>query len=149
MLRTTRLRVCVLIGLVLAGVLLAGCGDGRLSKSEYSSKADPPINRILKATKEFDTKATTPAEVKANLKTVQNTVDDGVKTVEPLKPPKEWQKYHDDLVGGMKGVSSALADMQTAIDRKQRAALTAASQRMKTNATKVDRAIALINAHNN
>lgn len=108
---TIRRLVHLLLALATCSVLLAACGsDGRLSKNEYIDRMNALQTKASKAI-EKTTGATPGAEDVAG---VTRELDAAIADIKKLKPPEEWQKYHDDIVESLETTRDATLAIQKA-----------------------------------
>lgn len=100
--------------IIAAGVVLAGCGNGRISKSAYEAKLQADGNGVQAAVTALT--KTTPAsladfakKIDAAETAVKNAADD----LSALKPPADAAADNDAIVAALRRIQAGLAKVKT------------------------------------
>lgn len=105
----------VLAGVLVAGVLVAGCGGG-LSEEEYQDEVEgvlTPLGDELQTIGTETSRQTTPEGVAEGLGEAEAALETGVADLEEIEPPDNLQEPHDALVDAVSTFEQATADART------------------------------------
>jgi len=105
--------------LVLAVVLLAGCGGGggkRLSREEYVSKADAICGKYNQQTKALANPSNL-AELAAVADKTLPILDNALKDLRKLKPPEDEQATVDQWLGQVEKLKGDLKEIRDKAER--------------------------------
>lgn len=126
------------------GVVAAGCGDGSLSKSEYVEQNNDIQQRAMDSVNEIGS-SSDPSQLAKDLEQAQASLKDAVADLKALDPPADWEDEHADLVAAIEDMDTIMADMKTAADKKDVAALTKASGEISDVQKRASAAISAMN----
>lgn len=129
-------RWLVVLALVGAAALIAGCGGGgggsTLSKAQYEQQVQASGKALEKALSAMGSTASM-----ESLGTGIASARDGLKKaaadLESLKPPKEAEAANKAFVAALRAVEAELGTMQEALKKKDMAALATAAQKLSTS----------------
>ncbi len=101
--------------LVGASLIMGSCGSDRLSKREYIERVNR-INRTMGSTQQQLRKSTgaAPAKRSEALASAADQVDTVVQEVQRLRPPREWEDEHRDLISGARMIRDGLRQLAEA-----------------------------------
>jgi division protein CdvB (Snf7/Vps24/ESCRT-III family) len=105
--------VCVVAVLAL---VVAGCGGGRLTKSQYEDKLQGAGNDLSGAVQQL-TQAATKDEFKDDVGDVQNALDSAADTLDGVTPPRDVASANDRLVHGLRGLADDFGRLKDAADQ--------------------------------
>jgi hypothetical protein len=105
--------VCVVAVLAL---VVAGCGGGRLTKSQYEDKLQGAGNDLSGAVQQL-TQAATKEEFKDDVGDVQKALDSAADTLDGVTPPRDVASANDRLVHGLRGLAEDFGRLKDAADQ--------------------------------
>jgi hypothetical protein len=120
--------------LVLAVVLLAGCGESadRLSKHEYEQKLRSEyagVQQAFLATGSSFGRSDLPEKIGA----AQETLRDAAEELEHVEPPKEIEEQNEEIAQGLRDYAEDLDELKEAAVRDDLQAIEAFTERIPTN----------------
>ena len=105
------------LGLLVAGVLLAGCGGGssRLSKEDFETHLHQDATRIAKAATNASTADfNSPDQYARRVALAQQDMTRAAKDLDAIKPPADAEQDTKTIVAGIRYLANALARLHHA-----------------------------------
>ncbi len=128
-------------------MLVAGCGSGALSKSDYVDKNNAIQKELASSISKLNTvDPNNKATAAATLLDIQKQLDATVAKLGKLTPPADWKDEHSDILKALKGSSAEIGGMATAVKRGDAKSYEASRSKLVTYNTNFSMAVNSINS---
>lgn len=117
----------------IAGALAAGCGgDERSSRGEYEQTVQAAYGNVRDAFRAAGRARSLPALAR-RIEVARNELEESADDLDDVQPPRELGELHQELILGMRGYASDLAELQQNVEAGNTQAIARFNRRVATN----------------
>jgi hypothetical protein len=139
--RTPRYRQRNGVAAALVVLLLAGCGDNRMSKAEYERTVNDAGRQLSAVFGTVDQGTTNLHQLAVRVTRARRTLVGVTRKLEAVKPPKPAERAHQSLVIALRTLSTDLQQLSTAAARGDAGAVAEARARLSAPGRQIVAAI--------
>lgn len=138
-------RLCAIMSAL--GLLIAGCGDGALSKSDYIDQNNTIQKELASSIADLNTvDPNNKSAAASTLLDIQKKLNATVTKLDGLAPPKDWSDEHADILKALKNSSAEIGNMAQAVKKGDSTAFEASRTKLITYNTNFSMAVNSINS---